>query len=427
MTNKDSLNKKCLLGASNELEESDWASVLLAWWQLRGFTVLRFSIILMVIAAVVWLGYEFWRLLFQTTSMGAIDLRLFHTSVGAWFKGDPVYPTYGFATYPPASFVHLWPFVGWLSFQTSRWLWAVTIIAAIAWLIRLLIGESGAKTMIERRFITLIPLAVYATGASVGNGQLIVHILPCLITSLLVLREERVTLTGDLLGAALFLAALVKPSVTAPFFGIVLFGIGRIRPAIFIVVSYILVTLFSLHYQAANSMALMAQWHANTQEAMIDPSIFKNSFGNLHSSLHALGFDAWLSTASLSVLSLLLAWIALYRRGDLWGLMSVCAIVSLLYTYHGWYDHLLMLVPMIATYRIARQTHTPPKQRAISGILMGALLFSTIAPGGIYLFPSPFREIYVAGQVSLWLIVLFFLVHQVAITHPQKTANTDLF
>ena len=397
------------------------ASSVIFWWQARSATILHRSVIGMGCIATVWLSYQFWRLLFQTTPMGAIDLLLRHTSIHGWFAGAPVYPAYSFASYPPASFVLLWPFTGWLGEVAARWLWAVTTIACIVWLIQIILRESAAKNAVERRFVAMIPLAMYATGAAIGNGQLINHIVPCLIASLLILREERVRWRGDRFGSALFICALVKPSVTAPFFGIALLALGRVRPAVLIVGGYSLVTLFAMQFQPDSPVDLIVQWQTSAQESMYTGPVFNNSFGNLHSTFHALGIDEWLSTASVGLLSILTGWIALNRRGDLWGLMGACAIVSLLASYHGWYDDLLILIPMIALYRVAGNVAASATLRVSGGVLMGATLLSTLAPGGAHLFPSPWREIYIAWQVGVWLCALAFLMCHVTATHRQSS------
>jgi len=54
----------------------------------------------------------------------AIDLKSRHDEVQRWFSGKPVYGGVR-ATYPPQSFVLLWPFLGWMTLSAARWLWAI--------------------------------------------------------------------------------------------------------------------------------------------------------------------------------------------------------------------------------------------------------------------------------------------------------------
>ena len=159
-------------------------------WADHGTTVLRSAVWLMAVAATVWLGYEFWRLLFQSGEMGAIDLRQRHNEIQAWFAGRPVYGDIVTAVYPPASYAILWPLLGWTTETPARWIWAITTILALTWLVAICVRESGADTTLHRSFIALIPLSMYATGATIGNGQLLVHILPVLVAGLLLLRNR---------------------------------------------------------------------------------------------------------------------------------------------------------------------------------------------------------------------------------------------
>ncbi|MCB9070844.1 MAG: DUF2029 domain-containing protein [Calditrichae bacterium] len=89
----------------------------------------------MAIISVIWLGYEFWRLLFQVGDMGAIDLRNRHNELQTWIEGK-MFTEHGTAMYPPASYVLLYPLMGWLSFGAARWFWALTTIVALVILVR---------------------------------------------------------------------------------------------------------------------------------------------------------------------------------------------------------------------------------------------------------------------------------------------------
>ena len=101
-------------------------------WDDHSTAILGCAVLLMAVAAVVWLGYEFWRLLWQSGEMGAIDLRQRHNEVQAWFSGRPVYGDIVTAVYPPASYAILWPLLGWLSVTSVRWFWAATTVCALA-------------------------------------------------------------------------------------------------------------------------------------------------------------------------------------------------------------------------------------------------------------------------------------------------------
>ena len=139
----------------------------------------------------------------------------------------------------------------------------------LGWLISLTIRESGALTRLERFFVAFIPLSMYATGATIGNGQLIVHLLPLLVAGLLILHHQPYGWRKDLLAAAFVLTALVKPSISAPFFWIVLFVPGRLRPAFFMVLGCVLLTLFATGFQDASLLSLIQGWLGRAQQSVM--------------------------------------------------------------------------------------------------------------------------------------------------------------
>src|SRR6186997_134266 len=99
-----------------------FATALGALWTRRGPILLRAATIVLAGAAPVWLAYQGWRLLLQPGVWGAVDLGNYHRLVGDWFAGRPIYAERT-AVHPPATYLLMWPAVGWLSFPASRWLW----------------------------------------------------------------------------------------------------------------------------------------------------------------------------------------------------------------------------------------------------------------------------------------------------------------
>jgi hypothetical protein len=78
--------------------------------------------------------------------------------------------------------------------------------------------------------------------------------------------------------------------------------------------------------------------------------------------------------------------------------------------YHQWYDDLLMILPMIALYRVIKQDKQQIKSRVMAGLLLALTILSTLAPGGQYLLPGLLKKGYLLAQVIIWLMVLFFLM-----------------
>lgn len=378
------------------------------FWTARHHQVLPLAIVLMSAAAAVWLSYEFWRLLFQSPPLGAIDLNFRHEETHWWFDGQNVYRRSIDAVYPPATYPLLWPFLGWAGFPATRWVWALTSVAAMFWMAAVFLKESHAETRLEKRLILLCPFAVYATGAAVGNGQLIVHMIPCLTAACLILARGRGGWAEHLAAAGLFLFVLVKPAVAAPFFWIFLFVKGGSRASALVVAAYAGLTLWACSFQEQGPVQLIIDWYGNSTAVLLESAV-RYSNGNVHSLLAGLGKSSWIAPVSLSMLAALGVWVFRFRRVDIWILLGVCALVSRLYTYHGWYDDLLILLPTITLFRVAKSAGRSIEDRGVAAILFGACLLFMIAPGGLYVLPEPWKGIYVATQVSIWLAMLAFL------------------
>lgn len=374
-----------------------------------GTTLLRFAVPLMTVAAFVWLGYQFWRLIWgsepiwPSSPVGAVDLRMRYDEVNGWFSGNQVYggPNAG---YPPASFVLLWPLLGWLELSPARWLWAVAMVVSLGWLIVLLWRETGVDKPIERIFVALMPLAIYPTGATIGNGQLIVLLLPAMVAGLTSLQRQR-GWRDDLITALLMLIALIKPSISVPFFWILLFVPGTWRPAGIVSAGYLALTFFAASFQDASLPTLLREWMAG-----VSGLAAWGGYANLHSLLASLGLDSWSLPASLFILIVLGGWVYYNRQKDIWLLLGVTALVTRFWVYHGWYDDLLILLPMVALFRITKQS-SAPKEAVMAGGLFALTLLAMIAPGGLFLFPPPWNTVYMTGQSIVWMIGLIFLLY----------------
>lgn len=388
------------------------------WWASHGTMLMRIAVALMAVASIIWLGYQFWRLLLQPNQIGfyhvhpgAIDLKLRYKEVHQWFSGGPVYGELKNAVYPPASYLILWPLLGWLGLTPAIWLWAATTLVVLGWLIYVIDRESGSSTLLEHALITLIPLSMYATGATIGNGQLIVHLLPMILTGLLLLHQKQTGWCKDLAAALLISLALVKPTVSVPFIWIVLFVPGRLKPILLVICGYVAMTLFAALFQQPGFTTLLRSWIFNSVEVSTEIAT-RLSHCNLHSWLATLGLEQWNTLASLITLAALGGWVYCCRKKDIWLLISVTGIFTRLWTYHGWYDDLLMLPAIIALFRIAKRGASHDELGAIAGILFGMTVCLMIAPGGKFILPPPWNELYMGTLTIIWIFVLIFLIHQ---------------
>ena len=391
-------------------------------WARSGTTVLRVAVLIMIAIALVLLPYEFWRLVWYQGKTGAIDLGQRYREVHIWFAGQSVYTQNIQRTYPPASYVILWPFLGWLPYPLARVLWAVTSAAALAWLVYLAVRESSTSTRLESFLAALIPMAMYATAFSIGGGRLVVHQLAPLVVGVLLFCREQIRWRDDLVAALLILLALVKPSVAAPFFWIILFVPGRLRPAILVAGGYAVLTLVAASFQGGGAISLLHDWTTiGTQVAEWASVEMDNA--SVHTLLFSLGLQHWNPLASLLVLSALGIWIYLHRRVDTWLLLGVTALVARFWTYHAPYDDLLILLPMIALFRITTQSSRTDADATVAAVLLACTMMSTLAPGGRYLLPEPWNRAYVTAQVCVWLVVLGFLVHRARRLSTLSTAS----
>ncbi len=379
------------------------------WWVLHHTTFLRLAIVLMAVFALLKLGTEFWRLLFDSGPNGARDLRSLHELVHRWFIGKPVYSDLkiaGIAVYPPASYMILWPFLGWLALTPARWLWAVTSAGAMVWLVYLILKESQAQSPLERTFVALMPLSMNATGVTIGNGQLILHLLSLLVAGLYLTYPARRSWRKDLFGAGLLLITLVKPNVAIPFFWIILFRPGRLRIAVLTSLGYVALTFFAVFFQKMELTDLLREWLVRATEAA------QEGYGDLHVCLFTLGLGEWILPASLIALAALGFWVYCHRNGDYWLHLGVTALFARFWTYHRLYDNLLILLPMIALFRIAKRGPSVNGEDVMAGLLLAATTLIMLAPARLLITPPPWDQLFKSVQVIIWMATLIFLLRQ---------------
>jgi hypothetical protein len=365
----------------------------------------------MAAAAIVKLGQEFRRLIWDSSPVGAADLKHLHRWIGFWFAGKPLFQLSDAALYPPATYLMLWPLLGWMSLSAARWFWAASSILALAAIILLTVRISGAETIRERIFVALLLLSINGTGVTIGSGQLILHLLPALLASVLMLEREQETLGADLIAAALLTWALIKPSVAAPFLWVLLFSSGRWRPALLVLVMYAVLTLAAAAFQKEDLLALLKLCLAHATAATTQ---FPGT-RNIHALLVAFGLEKWMALSSGVIFAALGAWTYRYRGADRWVLIGVAALVARMWTYHRSYDDVLILLPELALFRIAKR-NSPPSQRSIAE---GLLVLSAVA----MLCPARFLDrlewawawewiwLFAGAQTILWLSILAYLTN----------------
>ena len=146
---------------------------------------------------------------------------------------------------------------------------------------------------------------------------------------------------------------------------------------------------------------------------------------NLHIWLNRIGLAEWNLPVTLAVLTALGFWIYRHRRVEPWVLLGVTAYIARMTAYHRWYDDMLILLPMVALFRIARERSAESSAGIIAGTLLAATMLASLAPGGLFLFPAPWNSLYVAGQVVVWIAGLVFLLRQACVKR-KRIIEVDL-
>jgi hypothetical protein len=89
---------------------------------------------------------------------------------------------------------------------------------------------------------------------------------------------------------------------------------------------------------------------------------------------------------------------------------AIAAVVARFWTYHRWYDDALLLLPMVALFRVAKKGGWEDGDDVAAGALLALMLLTMIAPGGLFLFPAPWNTVYLGGQIIVWIVTLGFLI-----------------
>jgi len=388
-------------------------------WAAHGGLLLRIAVVLVAIGTPLRLLRVFPNLLWDSGIGSAIDLRARYLEVHTWFAGLPVYGTVETADYPPASYAILWPLLGWLPLDMARWLWAGAILVGLGSLAYVMARAGKASTPMQWLFMALIPFSVYPATAVIAQGQLAIHCLAPLMAGLLLLRRGRGRWWEDVLAAGLLVISLAKPTVTAPFFWLVLFLPGRLRPIMLVLFGYLALTLLAASFQDASLPSLLQGWR--NQESQIGVI---HGRANLSWLLAAAGLNQAIVPVALLTLLGLGAWTWRHRGVDFWLLVGVIGLVARLWIHHRAYDDLLILLPMIALLRLAKQPAAPARDLArdltrdlngrdvTAGLLFALTWVTMVAPSNLLSrlpAPAPLRSIWLG---ALWVTALLFLLGQ---------------
>jgi len=308
------------------------------------------AVFLAVLGAIT-LAIKLWRLVEDPGPQGGIDIKILYRFTRAWFDGLPIYSAHRTAgvTYPPATWLLLWPAYGWVSLEVARAMWAIVDLAALAMLGLVFSRAIGDGPPLARICAALAPVSMPALADALGIGQLTIVVLPLAIGAVLLAIREKPTWKSDLLAAGLFVTALVKPSLTVPFFVLLLIVPRRIRPAALATIGYALVTIASSLFQPTDLQAQIRGWLTQAQGNA------GAGYGNIQDWLFQVGWSRAFPPASLALLGVLGAFVWWRRHVDVWLLLGISAVVARLWTYHRVYDDGVLIIGVIALARFAAQ------------------------------------------------------------------------
>jgi hypothetical protein len=245
-----------------------------------------------------------------------------------------------------------------------------------------------------------------ATACAVGNGQLILHLLAPLLAGLLLLRR-RTGWQADRLAAALLVVALAKPTVSLPFLWLAFFRPGGWRPRIFVGLIYGSLTAIAVAYQ---KLTLPALWHDWLMRAsMVE---IHEGYANLSTWLFALGHGEWAIPAALLALLALGCWIHGHRRVDPWLVIGVTAVVARLCIYHRIYDDVLIVLPIVAVFRIARHDAAAGRVNVAAELLLALAVLASLIPWWMLAPGAGCAGLVGTGMASVWIALLHFLLQR---------------
>ena len=377
------------------------------------------------------LADEMLRLVWRSDWTAALDLKSRHAEVHAWFAGAAVYGTMQDPTYPPATFAMLWPFLGWLPFEPARWLWAATTVVALAAMTWLILRESGATGAWERAFVALMLLAMNETGVAIGNGQLILHVLPILVFGLLLIYRGSGSLAEDLTASACVLFAMVKVTLAAPFLWLVLLAPNqrvdsrwRVRPTLLVAAGYVALTFFAASFQDGNVVQQLRDWMRVVQAV----STHGGDYANLNAWLTAAGLARLVPAVSVGTFIALGIWLYRYRHGDLWVRLGVVAIFTRFWAYHRLYDDVLVVLALVALFRITTsvvQVHGAKDRhvRAAAIALIATSMVFLLLPARLGTSPTPWHQLFDLSHAVTWFGMLSFLCWHAQFATDQPAAR----
>ena len=192
----------------------------------------------------------------------------------------------------------------------------------------------------------------------------------------------------------------------------VLFGWKRWRTVLLVLVIYTVLTLVAAAFQRDDLLGLLKLCLA---KASMATTRFPGT-RNIYALLVAAGLEKWMAVGSAAMFAALGMWTYYYRRADQWVLIAVGALVARIWTYHRVYDDVLIFLPELALFRIAKQNSVSGKSVGAE-ILLAMIALAMLCPARLldqpseWAWTSQWAWIFTGTQTILWLLILGYLLN----------------
>ena len=347
------------------------------------------------------LGYESWRLLLDDSRFGAVDFYAYYNETRFWFA-DPSESIVDETVTPlPATFILLWPLLGWLSAENALILWTVAMIAALGGLIYLTLRDLALDDWRHKLLVVLYLLAIFPTGVTIGNGQLTFFALLVLTVVLRYLNRHRPSWRRAITATPLLLLALMKPHISVPFFWLILWHQRAWRAVGLTFVSYLGLTALALSFQPPG---WFDRWLFDTTQASAD-----YGYGNIPLFLGGFGLGEYSFLFTLIIFLLAGGWVYLHRDSDFLLLFGICTLVARIWTYHGLYDDWMIVWVMVILGRLQARPKMAAWRTHIR-VLIGALAIGLLVPATLFRWQNWVGEVGRTTQLALWVGTLAWLM-----------------
>lgn len=330
------------------------------------------------------------------------DLRLRSFEVAAFVRGEDPYNRPDMS-YPPAAPLVFTPLIAPFQPLVLRIFWLALNLAALAAVCRSVLVLWGADWPRTLQFaVVLTIIAAKPTRLGIGLGQF--HLIP---TLLVLLAIEAVRSKREIVAGILLAIALAKPTMVVPF--LIYFALkGLWRTIGTAVLTQLIATLTVSLRLGISPVRLISEWVRNarlqTSAGVID----------LTSIVAKIAPDLRVSPFVLSAIILLIGiFICIrYRDRSELGSIAVCSFISCAFTYHRWYDLVLLVPCFVYAIDAARRS---------VGARAGAIATFAFAFATIWVLPNNAWDGTIAGRIHEWaLVALCYLLFALLIFELER-------